>query len=733
MKKLITMTMCCVLLLTAIPTKTFATTIDETTDTIPQNTESVNQENLNESVSTETTETNQTESQIEDSSAQEDTDPPPQETIETVPNTSDSQTVETTETSSETETNEADIEAMSLLDPTTQFVNRLYQIILNREPDEEGLNTWVTALQNRSKTGSDVIEGFVLSDEFTLQNKNNEEFVEIMYNALLGRASDPDGKNTWVNNLEAGFTRSYVCAGFNGSTEFHKMCESYGIDAGSFRLYSNVDKYPLITKFVSRIYNRVLSRKPDVQGLENWVTQLSNHQITGAQAVSGFIFSEEYLNKNVSDSDYINTLYQVILDRAPDSTGQQNWQNLLNKGVSRGYLFWGFIGSTEFWKLCDSYGIETGTVLLSEARDLNIPITDFVTTTYSNLLGRKPSVDDLNTRVQRLAEKPTTARDFISDILFSAEMGLSQQSNEVFINKAYIAALQRQPRNDEINYWLNHLSSTSRQNAFNEIASGDEFSQVLAPFGLYAVPIAYQNPSQFLQIQDSIAPLSGGDYELGLNYMGLKVYKVQKRLGISNHRAIVDMTFMNEVRKFQKANGLKVDGIVGLNTWRALGFSDYDWYNIGTYISPMLITKNRTRDDCINAMITTAKSYLGTEYIIGASGAPGTGADCSGLVMQALYAAGIDMSPINPVRHSHPGYEYESRNMFNLSTLKHVSTSERQKGDLIFYQNSAGVIIHVAIYLGSDQVIEAWPDKVVIWPIQNAQRSIIAGVRRPFV
>lgn len=46
-------------------------------------------------------------------------------------------------------------------------------------------------------------------------------------------------------------------------------------------------------------------------------------------------------------------------------------------------------------------------------------------------------------------------------------------------------------------------------------------------------------------------------------------------------------------------------------------------------------------------MIRRAYDYLGNDYVIGASGAPGLGIDCSGLVMQALYAAGLDTSPIN--------------------------------------------------------------------------------------
>ena len=66
-------------------------------------------------------------------------------------------------------------------------------------------------------------------------------------------------------------------------------------------------------------------------------------------------------------------------------------------------------------------------------------------------------------------------------------------------------------------------------------------------------------------------------------------------------------------------------------------------------------------------------------------------------MIQALYAAGIDMSPINPVRHASPGYEYESANIWRSSKLKHVSYSERERGDIIIYCNSSGVVIHSAI------------------------------------
>ena len=243
----------------------------------------------------------------------------------------------------------------------------------------------------------------------------------------------------------------------------------------------------------------------------------------------------------------------------------------------------------------------------------------------------------------------------------------------------------------------------------------------------------YQNPSQYFQIHDNISFEGQGNYILKKGSMGLKVRKVQQKLGMSKtYKAIVGPVTISKIKAFQKKNGLKQTGEIDYKTWKKMGLSDDDWNNLGAYVSPIQVDENSTKKDCIETMISRAYDYLGTEYIVGASGKPGQGVDCSGLVMQALYAAGINPSPVNVIRHSQPGYEYESRNLFNSKKFKKISYKNRKRGDLIFYSNSNGVIIHIAIYLGNDKVIESWPNKVVVWPIKNSHRSRIAGVRRVF-
>jgi cell wall-associated NlpC family hydrolase len=153
------------------------------------------------------------------------------------------------------------------------------------------------------------------------------------------------------------------------------------------------------------------------------------------------------------------------------------------------------------------------------------------------------------------------------------------------------------------------------------------------------------------------------------------------------------------------------------------------------YTSPVLVNNVSTRSDHVEAMIKTAYKYLGDPYVVCRSGAPGEGLDCSGLVMQACYGAGVDLWPVSPYRHRDPAYEYESRNIATMDTLKTVKYSERKRGDLIFFCNSSGIVIHVAIYLGNDRIIHSTSVgmRVVVTGMGGGAYGSVCKVKRVFV
>lgn len=243
----------------------------------------------------------------------------------------------------------------------------------------------------------------------------------------------------------------------------------------------------------------------------------------------------------------------------------------------------------------------------------------------------------------------------------------------------------------------------------------------------------YQNPKGWLKIKANRISIDGGDYTLKLGYMGLKVKKVNNYFGIgSSHWPRYTSTTKYYVKQFQRENGIKATGNVNYKTWKAMGFSKNQWNTLGAYTSPLQVNLKSTRSDCVNAMIERAKDYLGAPYVVGASGTPSQGCDCSGLVMQAMYAAGVSPEPTNVVRHSHPGYEYESANLYENSKLHFVSYANKKPGDLVFY--GGGSVTHVALYIGNGLIIEstAATNNVRITGINNSEHPHIMGIKRVF-
>ncbi len=123
-------------------------------------------------------------------------------------------------------------EARDLNYERTYFCYRLYKNCLGRDPEISGLENWCRSL-SEGATGSDVAYGFIFSSEYWDKHTTNEEFVEMMYNTILGRESDEDGKAAWSNLLNYYNTREHVFNGFLFSNEFAAQCQTAGINVGS--------------------------------------------------------------------------------------------------------------------------------------------------------------------------------------------------------------------------------------------------------------------------------------------------------------------------------------------------------------------------------------------------------------------------------------------------------------------------------------------------------------------
>lgn len=162
-----------------------------------------------------------------------------------------------------------------------------------------------------------------------------------------------------------------------------------------------------------------------------------------------------------------------------------------------------------------------------------------------------------------------------------------------------------------------------------------------------------------------------------LGSTGNSVKEAQCLLNRHGAKLVVDGKFGSgtdaATRTFQRSKGLTADGVVGVNTWRAL---------LGANASTP--PSDGSRQTKVNSVLAYAKAQLGKPYRLGAEGP--THFDCSGLTMKAYATIGIKTPRVSGDQ---------------AARYTKVSKANAKPGDLMHWPG------HVGIYAGNGKVYHA--------------------------
>lgn len=242
-----------------------------------------------------------------------------------------------------------------------------------------------------------------------------------------------------------------------------------------------------VTNFVTRMYTVALSRNPDDGGLKDWTNGLLTGQMDGASIARGFIFSKEFTEKNLSNEEFVDTLYSTLLGRQPDPDGKADWLKALNEGQARTKVLAGFVNSNEFGALCESYGIARGTMEEDGSNIYNENVRKFVLRNYTNTLKRNGEVAGVEYWCYQINKGRIEPVEVARCFFYSEEFKNKNKnlSDEDYVEMLYESFLGRHSDANGKAYWVNALKSgKSRDEVLDGFAYSSEFGKIIKSLGL---------------------------------------------------------------------------------------------------------------------------------------------------------------------------------------------------------------------------------------------------------
>lgn len=238
---------------------------------------------------------------------------------------------------------------------------------------------------------------------------------------------------------------------------------------------------PSVGFLITKYYNDILDRGPETGGAESWTTEISRIVSLGIDIKEGFIAlgksffnSAEYLAMGKTDTAYVTDLYQTFLNRNPAQFEIDAWLNYLSQGVSRNEVLNFFVFSPEFKSYMEGiFGVGT-----------TDPENNLVNDFYRGILSRLPDTAGYNSwLVQMRAAQCSGSAQQVRDLSYqiaslfvsSPEYTARARTDRGYVEDLYDAILRRGAAPWELDYWLNYLTTSTRDQALQGFTNSTEF------------------------------------------------------------------------------------------------------------------------------------------------------------------------------------------------------------------------------------------------------------------
>lgn len=220
------------------------------------------------------------------------------------------------------------------------FLDSVYSIMLNREADEEGKSYWSGKILSGDIGILDFLNQILSQEEFASLSISSEDFITKNYNLLINREPDEDGFNYWMSQLGENSTKEQQLNLINQmahSEEFMGKINEMGI---VFKIYE--EEKPVVVPeqlsdidiFIRDAYEHILGRQYDQEGFNYWKGQLTSQDKGSIDLINQFISLDEFKARNLTDQQFIGAMYEVLFNRTADQDGLNYWNSIYQKDKS---------------------------------------------------------------------------------------------------------------------------------------------------------------------------------------------------------------------------------------------------------------------------------------------------------------------------------------------------------------------------------------------------------------
>ncbi len=175
--------------------------------------------------------------------------------------------------------------------PTEDEVTKLYVATFNRAPDSAGIKYWLNSKLKLSQIAESFFDQEETKSKYP-EDLNNDIFITEIYNNILGRKPDSEGKSYWLDELNRGVIsrQNFILAIMNGAKDDDAILLNNKMEVGKYFAFTlklnNINLAKEVMKNITKDTQTVKAIKEKLNKEHNrafitrWKTKNDNEKIT---------------------------------------------------------------------------------------------------------------------------------------------------------------------------------------------------------------------------------------------------------------------------------------------------------------------------------------------------------------------------------------------------------------------------------------------------------------------